>query len=257
MHTSPRDQIGEREGRPACILHQAERLEAMLSDERTTNALLKKALSLKVAIIKLGKRNDALAALIALLIVVTATASDDLSGCWKIRYEVENGDADDLTQGSVASLTEKDSTLQGRVTLGPRDDGFLIGCCESDSVKAAITFRHSPNIFILLIGSIADGELQGSFTASSSEGGFLQGKFRAIHLTTGVGEFINAEAVADPISFTPLDVDLRPKPTEFLDPEANWSAQQESGVKETFVISYRKNTILMLRNEPFIWQWWL
>lgn len=203
------------------------------------------------------KGQSLLAALIALLVVVTATASDDLSGRWKIRYEVETGNAYDLTQGSVASLNQKDSTLQGRVTLGPRDDGFLIGCCESDGVRAAITFRHSPTIFIRLIGSSTYGDLQGSFTASSSEGGFWQGKFRAVHLTTDEGEVINAEAVADPTSFTPLDVDLRPKPTEFLDPEANWSAQQDSGVRRTFVISYKKNTILMLRNKPFVWQWWL
>jgi hypothetical protein len=197
------------------------------------------------------------AALLALLVVVTATASDDLSGRWKISYEVENGGADYLNEGSMASLSEKDSTLQGSVTLGSRDDGFLIGCCESSGVKAAITFRHSPALFIRLIGSGADGELQGSFTASSSEGGFWQGRFRAIQLATTGGEVINTEARADTISFTPLDDDLRPKPTEFLDPEANWSAQQDSGVRETFVIRYQKNTILMVRNKPFIWQWWL
>lgn len=188
---------------------------------------------------------------------VTATASEDLSGRWKISYEVENSGADDLNEGSMASLSETDSTLQGRVTLGRRDDGFLIGCCENNGVRAAITFRHSPALFIRLIGSGADGELQGSFTASSSEGGFWQGRFKAIQLATAGGEVINIEAGADPISFTPLDDDLRPKPTEFLDPEANWSAQQDSGVREIFVISYRKNTILMVRNKPFIWQWWL
>ncbi len=221
------------------------------------DALLKKALSLVASLGKLRKRGDALAALIALLVVVTATGSDDLSGRWKILYEVENGDADDLTQSSVASLNQKDSSLQGRVTLGARDDGFLIGCCESDGVRAAITFRHSPTIFIRLIGSCTDGELQGSFTASSSDGGFWQGRFRAIHLTAEGGKVINAQAGADPSSFAPLDIDLSPKSTEFLDPEANWSAQQDSDVRETFFISYRKNTILMLRNKPFIWQWWL
>lgn len=198
-----------------------------------------------------------LVALLVLLVAVTATASEDLSGRWKISYEVENSGADDLNEGSMASLSEKDSTLQGRVTLGRRDDGFLIGCCENNGVRAAITFRHNPALFIRLIGSGADGELQGSFTASSSEGGFWQGRFKAIQLATAGGEVIKADAGADPISFTSLDDDLRPKPTEFLDPEANWSAQQDSGVREIFVISYQKNTILMVRNKPFIWQWWL
>jgi len=198
-----------------------------------------------------------LAALLVLLVAVTATASEDLSGRWKISYNVENSGADDLNEGSMASLSEKDSTLQGRVTLGRRDDGFLIGRCENNGIRAAITFCHSPALFIRLIGSSADGELQGSFTASSSEGEFWQGRFRAIQLATSGGEVINTEAGADPISFAPLDDDLRPKPTEFLDPEANWSAQQDSGVKEIFVISYQENTILMVRNKPFIWQWWL
>jgi len=48
-----------------------------------------------------------------------------------------------------------------------------------------------------------------------------------------------------------------PKPTLYLDPEANWSAQQDSGVRETFVIRYQRNTILMCRNKPLIWDWWL
>jgi len=28
-------------------------------------------------------------------------------------------------------------------------------------------------------------------------------------------------------------------------------------VKETFVIRYQRNTILMCRNKPLIWDWWL
>ena len=199
-----------------------------------------------------------LAALLAFLFVVTAAASDDLSGRWKISYVVQSGSPDDgLAEGSVASLSEKDSTLQGRATLGSRGDGYLIGSCEGSAVRAAITFRHNPTMFVRLTGSRTDGELRGSFTASSSEGGFWQGNFRAIQLTNGAGDVINPDAVADPVSFTPTDVDLLPEPTEYLDPEGNWSAQQESGVKKTFVIRYQKNTILMVRNVPMIWQWWL
>jgi len=199
-----------------------------------------------------------LASFLAILFVITAAASDDLSGRWKISYVVQSGSPDDgLAEGSVASLSEKDVTLQGRATLGSRGDGYLIGSCDGSAVRAAITFRHNPTMFVRLTGSRTDGELRGSFTASSSEGGFWQGNFRAIQLTNGAGEAINPDAGADPVSFTPTDVDLIPEPTEYLDPEGNWSAQQESGVKETFVIRYQRNTILMCRNKPLIWQWWL
>jgi hypothetical protein len=199
-----------------------------------------------------------LAALLAFFFVVSADASDDLSGRWKISYVVQSGSPDDgLAEGSVVSLIEKDVTLQGRATLGSRGDGYLIGSCEGSAVRAAITFRNNPARFVRLTGSCTDGELRGSFTASSSEGGFWQGNFRAIQLTNGAGDVINPDAGADPVSFTPTDVDLLPEPTEYLDPEGNWSAQQESGAKETFVIRYQKNTILMVRNVPMIWQWWL
>lgn len=199
-----------------------------------------------------------LASFLAILFVVTAAASDDISGRWKISYVVQNGSPDDgLAEGSVLSLSEKDSTLQARATLGSRGDGYLIGSCEGSAIRAAITFRHNPTMFVRLTGSRTDDELRGSFTASSSEGGFWQGNFRAIQLTNGAGEVINPDAGADPVSFTPTDDDLLPEPTEYLDPEGNWSAQQESGVREFFVISYRRNTILMVQNKPFLWQWWL
>lgn len=125
------------------------------------------------------------------------------------------------------------------------------------SFRAAISFRYDPAMFVQLTGSRTDGELLGSFTATSSKGGFWKGSFKAIQLTTGTGDVINPDTGVDPVSFTPTDVDLLPEPTEYLDPEANWSAQQESGVRETFVIRYQRNTILMIRNKPFIWQWWL
>jgi len=198
------------------------------------------------------------AALLAFLFVVSAAASDDLSGRWKISYVIQSGSPDDgLAEGSVVSLNEKDYTLQGRATLGNRGDGYLIGCSEGRTVRAAITFRHNPAMFVRLTGSCTDGELRGIFTATSCEGDFWHGNFKAIQLTTGTGEIINPDTGADPVSFTPTDADLLPEPTEYLNPEANWSAQQESGVREIFVISYQRNTILMVQNKPFISQWWL
>ncbi|MDD5735806.1 MAG: hypothetical protein PHQ39_10120, partial [Methanothrix soehngenii] len=74
-------------------------------------------------------------------------------------------------------------------------------------------------------------------------------------MTTAAGEVIGTEVIF--ANFTPLDEDLMPKPTLYLDPEANWSAQQDSGVRETFVIRYQRNTVLMCRKKPLIWDWWL
>jgi hypothetical protein len=49
-----------------------------------------------------------LAALLAFLFVVTAAASDDLSGRWRISYIVQNGSPDDgLAEGSVARWSER------------------------------------------------------------------------------------------------------------------------------------------------------
>lgn len=174
-----------------------------------------------------------LVALLAFLFVVTAAASDDLSGRWRISYIVQNGSPDDmLAEGSVAYWSEKDSTLQGRATLGNRGDGYLIGYCMESSFRAAISFRHNPAIFVQLTGSRTDGGLRGSFTASSNDGGFWKGTFRAIQLTNGAGDVINPYTESDPVSFTPTDVDLLPEPTEYLDPEANWSAPSSSDIKE-------------------------
>ena len=197
------------------------------------------------------------AALLLSLAVVTAAASDDLSGRWKISYEVQSGDPDEqLAKGSLASLMEKDSTLQGRATMGSRGDGYLIGYCMESSFSAAITFRRNPAMFVRLTGDHVGEGLSGSFTASSSEG-FWLGNFTATQTTTGTGEVIDPEAGANLVSFTPPDVDLLPEPNKYLDPEANWSAQHEGGAKKIFVIRYQRNTILMCRNVPMIWQWWL
>lgn len=92
---------------------------------------------------------------------------------------------DGLAECSVARWSKKDSTLQGRATLGKRGDGYLIGYCMESSFRAAITFRHNPTMFVQLTGSRIDGEMRGSFNASSSESGFWRKSFKAIQLTTG------------------------------------------------------------------------
>lgn len=196
-----------------------------------------------------------LAALLAFLFVAIAAASEDLSGRWKISYAVESGGPDEeFAEGSVISLSEKDSTLKGRVTLGSRGDGFLIGCRQGSDVQAAITFRSNPALFLRLSGGQSNDGLQGSFSASGG-GGFWQGNFTATQMTTAAGEVIGSEVIF--ANFTPLDEDLLPKPTLYLDPEANWSAQQDSGVREIFVIEYQRDTVLMCRKKPLIWDWWL
>jgi hypothetical protein len=50
---------------------------------------------------------------------------------------------------------------------------------------------------------------------------------------------------------------LVPKPTAFIDPEAIWSEQQGKERRDSFEINYSRDTVLMCRNKPMIWQWWL
>lgn len=127
-----------------------------------------------------------------------ALASDDLSGRWRISYIVQSSSPNDgLAECSVARWSEKDSTLQGRATLGNRGDGHLIGYCMESSFRAAITFRHNPTMFVQLTGSRTDGEMRGSFNASSSESGFWKRSFKAIQLTTGTSNTPGMKGTAE------------------------------------------------------------
>ena len=187
--------------------------------------------------------------LFVILLISTGitTASDDLSGRWKISYEVQGGDpGDQLADGSVASISKTESTLHGRLSLGNRSDGFLIGLFESGTFNAAATFCQKPTMFVILRGNHIGDNLRGSFTAYYKDGGFWMGDFTASR--AGIGESY--------VNYT-QDADLVPKPTIYLDPEAIWSAQLGKGKKDSFDINYSRNTVLMCRNKPMIWQWWL
>ncbi|HOO53425.1 MAG TPA: hypothetical protein PLM24_06545 [Methanothrix sp.] len=177
----------------------------------------------------------------------SAFASEDLSGSWLIDYEFEDGDVSGPLSGfSVASISEADSTLSGKSTLRGRGDGFLIGLSEGCSFDLAITFRKAPKIFVRLAGGFAGDEMQGSFSAYSSDGEFWMGNFSAVRTGAGEGDVNYLQ-----------DADLVPKPTIFIDPEAIWSEQQGKENRDAFEISYSRDTVLMCRNKPMIWQWWL
>lgn len=182
-----------------------------------------------------------------LVFTCTAVASDDLSGRWLFSYEF--GDkivSGPLADGSVATVSEADSTLSGRSTLRGRGDGFLIGLSEGCNFDIAITFRKTPTIFVRLTGSFDGDEMDGSFSAYSSDGGFWTGGFSAVRTSREEGDENNLQ-----------DADLAPKPTVFIDPEAIWSEQQGKEDRDPFEIYYSKNTVLMCRNKPMIWLWWL
>jgi len=186
--------------------------------------------------------------LLTLMSTCSAVASDDLSGSWQISYEFEDGNVSGpLAGGSVASISEAGSTLCGRSTLRDRGDGFLIGLSEGGDFDAAITFRQTPTIFVRLAGGFAGDEMVGDFSAYSSDGGFWWGNFSAMRADSA-GE-VDANYLQD--------ADLVPKPTVFIDPEAIWSEQQGKENRDTFEICYSRNTVLMCRNKPMIWQWWL
>jgi hypothetical protein len=189
------------------------------------------------------------ASLLLTLMISTcsAVASDDLSGRWLIDYEFGDDDVSGpLAGGSVASISEADSTLSGKSTLRGRGDGFLIGLSEGSDFDLAITFRETPTIFVRLAGGFVGDEMDGSFSAYSSDGEFWMGNFSALRTGAGEGDASYLQ-----------DADLAPKPTIFIDPEAIWSEQQGKENRDPFEISYSKDTVLMCRNKPMIWQWWL
>jgi hypothetical protein len=177
----------------------------------------------------------------------SAVAFDDLSGSWLIDYEFGDGNVSGpLASGSVATISEANSTICGKSTLGDRSDGFLIGLAEGSSFDVAITFRRGPTIFVRLAGGFYGDEMMGSFSAYSSDGGFWMGNFSAVRTGAGEGDANYLQ-----------DADLVPKPTVFIDPEAIWSEQQGKENRDAFEIYYSRDTVLMCRNKPMIWQWWL
>jgi hypothetical protein len=61
----------------------------------------------------------------------------------------------------------------------------------------------------------------------------------------------------DPLDYMTRNVVVVPEPTVFLDPEAFYYDQADKAQREKFAIKYARNTILMCRNKPMLWQWWL
>lgn len=195
--------------------------------------------------------------LAALLVSAGAVAgSGDPSGLWNISYEVQWGNPGDLqAKSSFASIYEKGSTLLGESSLGNRSDGSLIGLLSGSDFDAAITFQQKPSIFIRLKGDYTGNSLQGSFAASSTNGRFWKGHFTALQARSG--DMPENEVGGDPFEYMTEGVSVAPAPTEFIEPEALYYEQEGKSERKMFAINYSRNTILMCRNVPMIWQWWL
>lgn len=200
-----------------------------------------------------------LAALLLLMLSLTAAASDDPSGSWNILYNVWFGSSDDrLSGGSSASIARAGSTLHGEASLGNRSDGSLIGLSNGSNFDATITFPQKPAVFMRLKGDRKGDNLWGSFTASSSDGCFWKGGFTASPSAGGANP-PDKRVRIDPVDYMTQDVTVVPEPTIFVDPEAfcyEQNKQTDKAKRDKFVIKYAKNTILMCRNKPMLWQWW-
>ncbi len=191
-----------------------------------------------------------------LMAASTAVASDDPSGLWNISYEVQWGNPGDLpASNSMASIYEEGSTLRGESSLGSRKNGSLIGLSNGNDFDATITFRQKPSLFLRLAGGCTGDSLQGNFTASSTNGGFWKGRFTASQ--SGSGEIREQEDEIDPLDYMTKDVAVAPAPTLFIEPEAFFYEQTGKAERRAFAINYSRNTILMCRNVPMLWQWWL
>ena len=184
----------------------------------------------------------------------TVIATNGPSGLWNISYEVEWGSADSqLDDSSVTSIYEEGSTLHGDSSIGNRKNGSLIGLSNGSTFDATITFHQKPSLFMRLAGGCTDDSLQGTFTAASTDGGFWGGKFAA----SQEGEAQELKKEVDPLDYMTRDVAIIAEPTIFLDPEAFYYEQKDKAQREKFAIKYARNTILMCRNKPMLWQWWL
>ncbi len=189
-----------------------------------------------------------------------ATASDDPSGSWNILYDVWFGSSDDRLSGdSSASIARAGSTLHGEASLGNQSDGSLTSLSNGSAFDATITFRQKPAVFMRLKGDRKGDNLQGSFSASSSDGCFWKGGFTASPLAEGAN-LPDRKVRIDPVDYMTQDVTVVPEPTIFVDPEAFYyeqNGQTDKAKRDKFVIKYARNTILMCRNKPMLWQWWL
>ncbi len=188
--------------------------------------------------------------LAALLISIgISIATNDPSGRWDVKYE---GQLDDqLASGGVVYIVKVGSTLHGDSTLGLRGDGKLIGITEGCILNATITFRKKPSMFVKLDGFQVADNLSGSFTATSSDGGFYRGRFTATRGGESADDEVGVDLIApeDPLAY---------KQTLYFDPDLYWHNFQFGKAKmDTYVINYSRNTILMVDNKPFLWQWWL
>lgn len=186
----------------------------------------------------------------------TAIASNDPSGLWNLSYDVQWGNPGDLLpSSSAASIYEEGSTLRGEFSLGNRSDGSLIGLSNGSDFDATITFHQKPSLFLRLAGGCTGDSLQGSFTASSTNGGFWKGRFKASQAKSG--ETLEQKDEIDPLEYMTKDVAVTPAPTSFIEPEAFFYEQTGKAERRAFVINYSRNTILMCWNVPLLWQWWL
>lgn len=201
-----------------------------------------------------------LAGLIFFCVVLCAPqgVSDSPSGLWKISYFTEIGDPNErLSAGGWIFISDKSSTLMGVSSLGDRRDGSVIGMAKGSAFDATITFGNRPFIFVRLAGECRGDSLQGRFTADSSDGGFWMGSFAGSKGIAGESYRADSGGQEDPNDYLTRGVGIPPQPTRFVDPEAFWSNQTGKAKRDVFVITYDKNTVLMCRNVPMIWQWWM
>lgn len=183
-----------------------------------------------------------------LMFVCISMASDDLSGRWDVMYENQIDEQSAIM--GVIYIARTGSTLHGDSVQGARGDGKLIGLIKGSILNATITFRKKPAMFIKLDGCRIGDNIQGSFTATESDGGFYRGKFTA-RRSDSSDDVVGVDPVApeDPLAY---------QKTLYFDPDLYWHNFQFGKARmDTYVISYSRNTILMVGNKPFLWQWWL
>lgn len=186
--------------------------------------------------------------IVLLMSIGISVASYELSGRWDVMYENQIDEPPAIM--GVIYITKAGSTFHGDSIQGARGDGKLIGLTKGRALNATITFRKKPAMFIKLDGCRVGDTIQGSFTATASDGGFYRGRFIA-RRSDSSDDMVGVDPVApeDPLAY---------HKTLYFDPDLYWHNFQFGKAKmDTYVINYSRNSILMVGNKPFLWQWWL
>jgi len=205
--------------------------------------------------------------LLAILVAAAGSspAAPDLAGHWLMNLQVQSSNGEyQIGEAGLLILHQNGSKVTGRAALGDRSDGLVEGRFKRGHADLTLTFSADQPSVVMMLGVDQSGEgLAGRFSAATSDGGVYRGSFSAHPQAAGSvdtpswqdrptrRERMSPEYISRFVTYA------TPTSTVMDDPEYHYKQQQGSMVRKTYVIKYDRNSLLMVRNKPFLHQWWL